>query len=161
MSSKSIPRLKMQGEVDLQIFFYCATFSEAGKKIIFSEEAEMNDFKKAVLTCLKIKYFDFNGRASRSEYWFFILFFVIASFVLNLIGSLISLSAGSVLATLLALALLLPSLGVAVRRLHDLNKCGWWLLIGLIPILGGLVLIFWFVQRGTVGQNLYGPDPLD
>lgn len=119
------------------------------------------DFKTAVRTCLKVKYNDFNGRAARSEYWYFVLFYVVVSLVLNTIGSFISPIVGLVLSILLSLAFLLPSLGVAVRRLHDMNKRGWWLLICLVPFLGGLVLLFWFVQRGTVGPNTYGPDPLE
>jgi uncharacterized membrane protein YhaH (DUF805 family) len=54
---------------------------------------------------------------------------------------------------------LLPSLGVAVRRLHDTNRSGWWLLIGLIPIIGGIVLLVFFVLEGTRGPNNHGPDP--
>lgn len=116
------------------------------------------DFVTAVKTCLG-KYATFQGRASRSEYWYFTLFMLI----LNLISGVIagaSLGVLAVLPMVLIIALLLPSLAVSVRRLHDLDKSGWWVLIILIPLIGGLVLLFWACQRGTEGQNMYGSDPL-
>lgn len=119
------------------------------------------DFKTAVQTVVRVKYFDFNGRASRSEYWFFTLFWIILSAIVGIVGWSFSETAGNVLSGILSLVLFLPSLGVAVRRLHDRNKSGLWLLIILIPLLGGLILLFWFVQRGTIGSNNYGPDPLE
>ncbi len=71
-----------------------------------------------------------------------------------------SASGYSILATIWGLAILLPSIGVGVRRLHDLDKSGWWLLLCLIPIIGFLVLLFWFIQQGTRGQNRFGADPV-
>ena len=61
----------------------------------------------------------------------------------------------------IALGLIIPSIAVAIRRMHDTGRSGWWLLIGLIPLLGAIVLIYWFVQRGTVGPNEWGNDPYD
>ena len=118
------------------------------------------NFKTAVKTCLGVKYFDFKGRAIRSEYWYFLLFYCIVYFVLTLIASFISPTLGNILSVIIWLAFLFPWFGVCVRRLHDVNRCGWWLLIGLIPLVGGLVLLLWFISRGTVGPNKYGPDPL-
>jgi len=119
-------------------------------------------FQDAVRTCLQQKYVDFSGRARRSEYWFFVLFYVIARIVANIIDSIIGtrgfLGGNGLLGTLLALALLLPGLAVAVRRLHDTGRSGWWVLIGLIPLVGAIVLIVFFVQDSQ-GENQYGPNP--
>ena len=65
----------------------------------------------------------------------------------------------SAIGGLLALALLLPSLAVGVRRLHDTGRTGWWLLVGLVPLIGGLILLYWFAQRGAEGANEYGEAP--
>jgi uncharacterized membrane protein YhaH (DUF805 family) len=67
----------------------------------------------------------------------------------------------SILGALFSLAVLLPTIAVGVRRLHDIDRTGWWYLLILIPVLGALVLLFFFVQRGTVGANRFGPDPLE
>ncbi|WP_237051485.1 DUF805 domain-containing protein [Magnetospirillum sp. ME-1] len=112
----------------------------------------------AVKTCIG-KYATFQGRASRSEYWYFTLFMLI----LNLISGVIagaSLGVLAVLPLVLTIALFVPALAVSVRRLHDLDKSGWWVLIILIPLIGGLILLFWACKRGTEGQNMYGSDPL-
>jgi uncharacterized membrane protein YhaH (DUF805 family) len=119
-------------------------------------------FQDAVRTCLQQKYVDFSGRARRSEYWFFVLFYVIVRFVANIIDAIIGTRGFAVnqglLGTLVALALLLPGLGVGVRRLHDTGRSGWWLLIGLIPLVGAIVLIVFFVQDSQP-DNQYGPNP--
>ena len=118
-------------------------------------------FQDAVRTCLQQKYADFNGRARRSEYWFFILFSVIAGIVANILNSILHLPSSStgttLLGSLLNLALLLPNLGVAVRRLHDTGRSGWWLLIALTGV-GVIVLIVFFVFDSQ-GDNKYGPSP--
>ncbi len=95
-------------------------------------------FAESVSTCLS-KYVDFNGVASRSEFWWFFLFQIVVVVVISLVSELI--------ADIAALALFLPSLAVAVRRLHDTGRSGWWLLIGLIPIIGTIVLIVFWVQE--------------
>jgi uncharacterized membrane protein YhaH (DUF805 family) len=102
-------------------------------------------------------YFDFNGRARRSAYWYYTLGYIILYVVLAVISSVAHL--GQILTGLLSLALLLPSLGIGVRRLHDIGRSGWWILIGIIPLVGWIVLIYWYVQPGTAGTNEYGPDP--
>lgn len=113
------------------------------------------------------KYATFGGRAPRSELWWFILFSMLLGMLVGGIDigipGLRWLSSDSPigpLGVLLSLAFLIPGLAVAVRRLHDLNKSGWWYFLGLVPVIGGLVLLYWFVQRGTIGPNDYGPDPL-
>ncbi len=95
-------------------------------------------FVDAVKTCLT-KYADFNGRASRSEYWWYVLFIMLASLALSIVNDKLS--------TLFALATLLPSIAVAARRLHGTNRSGWLQLIALIPILGWLVLLYFMVQE--------------
>lgn len=101
------------------------------------------------------KYADFSGRARRKEYWMYILGYVIVSVVLAIIGSILS---TSLLGYAFMLVALVPSIAVGIRRLHDTERSGWWMLLGLIP-LGGLVLLVFFVMEGTRGNNAFGPDP--
>lgn len=108
------------------------------------------DFKTAVITCLK-KYVDFDGRASKAEFWWFFLFQIIVIVVLSMLLSL--------LGSLASLALLLPALGVGVRRLHDIGKSGWWILIGLIPLIGWLIAIYWAIQPSQPETNNWGAPP--
>jgi uncharacterized membrane protein YhaH (DUF805 family) len=105
------------------------------------------NFMDAVKTCFT-KYVDFNGRAARPEFWWFVLFNVVVSMVLG--------QASHVLSMLFSLATLLPSIAVTARRLHDMDKSGWWQLIGLIPVLGWIVMIVWLAQPGTSGANRFG-----
>ena len=108
------------------------------------------------------KYAVFEGRARRREYWFFALFVVLISVVLTIIdamiGTMTSQGAG-VLSGLFCLAVLIPSLAVGARRLHDTGRSGWWLLIGLIPFIGAIVLIVFFLLDSQPGTNAYGPNP--
>jgi uncharacterized membrane protein YhaH (DUF805 family) len=106
-------------------------------------------------------YVNFSGRASRSEYWYWTLFAILVSIVTSGIDHLIfPFMDFSPLNSLAGLALFLPGLAVGIRRLHDLDRTGWWVLL-ILTIIGIIVLIAWFVMRGTVGPNRYGPDPLD
>ncbi|HNU66689.1 MAG: DUF805 domain-containing protein [Methylotenera sp.] len=120
-------------------------------------------FVDSVKTCLA-KYADFSGRATRSEYWWFYLAFIlfyIAGLVLAGILSSISETLGMIgfgIVALGALGFILPSLAAGVRRLHDVDKSGWFLLLGLIPIVG-LVLLYFFVIPGTPGDNRFGAPP--
>jgi uncharacterized membrane protein YhaH (DUF805 family) len=116
------------------------------------------DFGQAIKTCLD-KYATFSGRATRSEYWYFFLFLVIVNIVASFLDSIIF-GDMPVLYLIATLALLVPSIAAGVRRLHDTDKSGWWLLVGLIPVIGTIVLIVFFCQRGSVGANQFGPDPL-
>ena len=120
-------------------------------------------FQDAVRICLQRKYADFNGRARRSEYWFFILFTAIVGVVGGILDAIFGLRSGTYGGTgpiqgILQLALLIPTLAVGARRLHDIGRSGWWLLIGLIPIVGLIVLIVFFVQDSQPA-NQYGPNP--
>jgi uncharacterized membrane protein YhaH (DUF805 family) len=103
------------------------------------------------------KYVDFSGRAPRAEYWWFYLATTIGSIVASILDSILGL--GSILVILFVLAILLPSIAAGVRRLHDTDRSGWWLLIGLIPLIGIIVLLVFFVMPGTTGDNRFGPDP--
>ena len=108
------------------------------------------------------KYAVFSGRARRREYWMFVLFNVIIAVVLTIIEGIAdagSEGSRSTLTTLYGLAVLIPSLAVSVRRLHDTGRSGWWLLIGLIPIIGTIVLLIFMVQDGRPTDNQYGPNP--
>jgi uncharacterized membrane protein YhaH (DUF805 family) len=102
-------------------------------------------------------YVGFQGRARRKEYWMFVLFSVIVSIVLTIIESILSVS--QVLTGLYSLAILLPSLAVGVRRLHDTGRSGWWLLIGLIPLIGAIILLVFMCQDSQEKDNEYGPNP--
>ena len=116
-------------------------------------------FVDAVKICLTEKYCDFNGRARRSEYWWFCLCNFVLSYVVNLIGGLISPTVGMVLTCIVTLGLLLPGLGVCVRRLHDIGKSGWLVLLSFIPLVGAIILIVWCCKDSDRGQNQYGPSP--
>jgi uncharacterized membrane protein YhaH (DUF805 family) len=109
------------------------------------------------------QYAVFKGRARRKEYWFFILFNLIASLVLTVVdymtGSLDPELGMGLLSGLYSLAVLIPSLAVTVRRLHDTDHTGWWLLIGLIPLLGAIVLLIFMLQDSKPGDNQYGANP--
>ena len=113
------------------------------------------------------KYAVFSGRARRKEYWMFVLFNMIFSFVAGFIDGIflpnLGIDAGGtkigVLGTIYGLAVLIPGLAVAVRRLHDTNRTGWWLLIALVPFIGAIILIIFYVQDSQPGDNKYGPNP--
>ncbi|MBP2050592.1 uncharacterized membrane protein YhaH (DUF805 family) [Streptomyces griseochromogenes] len=102
------------------------------------------------------KYVVFNGRARRQEYWMFFLFNVIISIVLAIIDAAMG---SSVLGIIYALATLLPGLGVTVRRLHDTDRSGWWILIALIPLIGTIILIVFLATEGKAEPNQHGPNP--
>jgi uncharacterized membrane protein YhaH (DUF805 family) len=105
------------------------------------------------------KYAVFDGRARRSEYWYFVLFNVIAAVILALFDGVIRKMTGfGLLGTLYSLAVLLPGIGVSIRRLHDTNRSGWWLLLALVPLVG-LVLIWFFAQDSDSASNHYGTNP--
>ena len=110
------------------------------------------------LKVVRDNYANFSGRARRSEYWYFTLFNAIIIVALLLLSFLIG-TAGFVLYGIYALAVFVPSLAVIVRRLHDVNKSGWFYFICLIPIVGGIWLLVLFCTEGDSGPNQYGEDP--
>jgi uncharacterized membrane protein YhaH (DUF805 family) len=109
------------------------------------------------------KYAVFDGRARRKEYWYFFLINTVISIFLAFIDSFtgtISEDVGiGLLDGLYALAVLIPGTAVTVRRLHDTDRSGWWILIGLIPVIGGIALLVFMVLDSTPGDNQYGPNP--
>jgi uncharacterized membrane protein YhaH (DUF805 family) len=118
-------------------------------------------FQDAVRTVLTQKYADFSGRARRSEYWFWVLFYLIVQAIASIIDNILGTrnSSGTGLVTSIAsLALLVPWLAVSARRLHDTGRSGWWTLLWIIPIVGWIILIVWWAQDSQ-GENKYGPSP--
>ncbi|HEY1428858.1 MAG TPA: DUF805 domain-containing protein [Candidatus Tumulicola sp.] len=111
------------------------------------------------------KYVVFSGRARRSEYWYFVLFnslFALAwAFLVGFCGSLggENRTMMRIFVELVPLATLLPTIAVSIRRLHDTGRTGWWYLLALVPILGSIVLIVFFIEEGPSEENRYGPDP--
>ena len=109
------------------------------------------------------KYADFSGRAPRAEYWWFYLLIIIGYVIATILDSMLGLGQAvgpyGVIMCVFALAILIPSIAAGIRRLHDTDRSGWWLLIGLVPLIGVIVLIVFFVSQGTQGPNKYGDDP--
>lgn len=125
------------------------------------------------------RYAEFTGRSRRREYWLFVVFLVIGFIILGMLDTMLGLGGsasswhsasgsrvgagasfnGGVLTIIFWLATLVPSLAVGVRRLHDTDRSGWWLLIALIPLIGGIVLLVFTLLEGTRGPNRFGPDP--
>jgi len=103
------------------------------------------------------QYAVFSGRARRKEYWMFVLFSTIIDLVLGVIEGLAG--GPGILASIYSLAVLIPSIAVSVRRLHDTDRSGWWLLIVLIPLIGAIVLLVFMVQDSQSSGNQYGPNP--
>lgn len=108
------------------------------------------------LEVLQKKYAEFNGRAHREEFWMFTAVNLGIMIGLSVIGALLHLW---ILRTLYGLAVFLPSIAVGARRLHDTDRTGWWQLIGLVPIIGIIVLIVFFIQDSVPAENQYGPNP--
>lgn len=107
------------------------------------------DFQTAITTCFR-KYADFEGRALRSEFWWFFLFLVLLNLVLSFFSQ--------TLATIASLATLVPNIAVGARRLHDVGRSGWWQLIS-ITIVGLIPLIYWLAMEGEPETNRFGPPP--
>ncbi len=103
------------------------------------------------MTVLK-KYAEFNGRARRTEFWMFVLINAIIGWALNFVGMMLLGESGGMLGFIYNLAVLLPSIGVGIRRMHDTNRSGWWILLPFVNI------YFWILE-GDRGPNKYGPDP--
>ncbi len=108
------------------------------------------------------KYTVFDGRASRTEFWMFSLFNFIALIVISVLGTILA-GKGSViggtLMLLYGLGTLLPNIGVAIRRLHDTGRSGWWILVAFVPFIGFIVLLVFYILESQPGDNEYGPNP--
>ena len=144
---------------DTRLYWDMIVKKDSGRKTVLHNEFEEKEFEYdnniKVLPSLSFgqaignafsHYADFSGRARRSEYWWFAFFGAVLSVIpyLGIISSLV---------------LAIPSLSVAVRRLHDINKSGWYLLLALIPIVGGILLIVWYCQDSYPNKNEYGLNP--
>ena len=119
-------------------------------------------FVEAVQTCVAQKYATFGGRARRSEYWYYTLFSLLVSLVASIVGGALFVHAEgdiNILSALVSIALFLPGLGVAIRRLHDIGKSGWWYLIALVPFIGWIVLLIFMCRDSDRGPNQFGPSP--
>jgi uncharacterized membrane protein YhaH (DUF805 family) len=109
------------------------------------------------------KYAVFGGRSRRKEYWYFVLFSLIVSLVLSAIDALLGTFSSStnvgLLGGIYGLAIIIPSIAVSVRGLHDIDRTGWWVLISLVPVIGTIILLVFAVLDGTPGENRFGPNP--
>ena len=121
------------------------------------------NFGEAVVSGLR-NYFNFSGRASRSEFWFFQLFFNLVLIGIGAIADFLHSNPAANerfgwLAGFILFALLVPAIVISVRRLHDIDRTGWWVLIGA-TIIGHVLLLVWFCTKGTAGRNRFGPNRL-
>jgi uncharacterized membrane protein YhaH (DUF805 family) len=109
------------------------------------------------------KYADFSGRARRKEYWFFVLFYLLMLLVIAIAAEFAAAAENAliVIAGVVFLGMLLPSIAVTVRRLHDIGRTGWWMLLYMIPLIGDIVMLVFAVTPSQPGENAYGPSPLD
>lgn len=117
------------------------------------------------IKCLK-NYANFSGRARRKEYWMFILFYMllyIPFYVISMYATSQNMATLNLIVSglmvIISLGLCIPCLAVVVRRLHDINKSGWYYFMGLIPLVGGFIVLYYLLKEGDKGENLYGPDP--
>ncbi len=128
----------------------------------------MENLTSAVRSVLT-QYATFSGRASRSELWWWVLALIIVLIGTQIVDAFAitpllgfdfgDANSGQPLSWLVSLAVLLPNIAVGVRRLHDTDRSGWWILIGFVPVVGALVLLFFYVSAGTDGSNRFGPKP--
>lgn len=119
-------------------------------------------FQQAVATCFS-KYATFEGRAPRSEYWWWMVFLLAGNFAITFLEASIIGIAGNgppLMSGIFSLAVFLPHLAVLVRRLHDTNRSGFWFFIAFVPLVGWLILLYFLIIEGTRGPNDYGPDPI-
>ena len=145
---------------------FCGLCGTTLTPIVPSDEVElpMVKFDEAIRRGFQ-NYAKFSGRATRAESWWWVLFIVLASIVLTVVDTFTATMGmfgdSGLLGGLFELATLIPSLALGARRLHDINKTGWWLLLWFVLVVGWIVLIVWAVQRGNKGANKYGLDPRD
>lgn len=99
-------------------------------------------------------YVEFDGRASRAAFWWWFLFTILVAIAASILDAVIGIP---ILTIVVSLGLILPDLSVSIRRLHDTDRSGWWILIGLIPIIGFIVLLVFYLQGSDPGDNSYGP----
>lgn len=137
------------------------TFARLKQNPLFTSLETKGDKMNWYLTVLK-KYAEFSGRARRKEYWMFALMNFLISILISIVGAVIGDTDGLIAVSLsgvYALFIFIPSLAVTVRRLHDTNKSGWWILITLVPLIGGLVLLIFMIMDSDPNTNAYGANP--
>jgi uncharacterized membrane protein YhaH (DUF805 family) len=127
-------------------------------------------FTESIKTCFS-QYVTFSGRARRPEFWWFALFALVGSIIMTIIdiklfgttvtepGAISGQTSFAPFSWVFMLAIMLPYISVAVRRLHDIGRSGWWYWIALIPLVGFILLIVWFARKGDSGPNQFGPEP--
>ena len=120
-----------------------------------------DELKAIFLHVVKDNYFNFEGRASRYEFWWFVLINFVIGCICTGLDWLIFSGNPQIFSGLVGLALLLPGLGLCVRRLHDINRSGWWVLITLIPLVGEIIFIVWAATKGDEAANDFGEVPSD
>lgn len=125
----------------------------------YGEDQRPRTFVSSIAICFN-RYFQFRGRAARAEYWYFVLFTILLGVGADLIDAVWLRSGLEVFGSIVNIALFIPSLAVWTRRMHDLDRTGWWWLLILLPLIGWLILLVWTCTAGTRGPNRYGPDPL-
>ena len=118
----------------------------------------LNELKAIFLHVVKDNYFNFEGRASRYEYWWFVVINLMITVICNFLDYAFGIA---ICSALVSLALLCPGLGLCVRRLHDINRSGWWVLITIVPLVGWIILIVWLATKGDAAANEYGEVPTD
>jgi uncharacterized membrane protein YhaH (DUF805 family) len=104
-------------------------------------------------------YANFNGRANRSEFWYFILFNLLIVYGFIGLGAITEIDIFPIIGIIILIGTIIPNLALTVRRLHDTDKSGWYYFVALIPLIGGIWLIVLMASEGTIGENQYGPDP--
>jgi uncharacterized membrane protein YhaH (DUF805 family) len=129
----------------------------------YQDRSKQMGFTDAIRSGIQ-RYTDFSTRSSRSEFWFWQLGIFIGYIALAIIIGILSFIGlgfiGGILYVIFALGIIIPSIAVAVRRLHDVSKSGWWVLISLIPVIGTIILIIWAVTAGHADENEWGANPL-
>lgn len=105
-------------------------------------------------------YVKFDGRSARSEFWWVLLFVLIMNVLIGVITAVVGEGLGSILSLIFSLAIIVPYIALGIRRFHDLDKSGWWVISLLIPLVNLIMLLVFFTKKGTDGPNQYGPDPL-
>jgi len=129
----------------------------------------MEHFKVYFLDNIKNRYASFNGRARRSEYWYFILYCFLISIIAKVIDAIIvnpllgmraeEVWDGGFLQVITALMFFIPTITIGIRRLHDIGKKGWWMLVCMVPVIGFIVLLYFYTKDSQSGENIYGPNP--
>ena len=129
----------------------------------------MEHFKIYFLDNIKNRYANFNGRARRSEYWYFIMYCFLFSIIAKVIDAVIvnpllgmradEVWDGGFIQVIAALIFLIPTIALGIRRLHDIGKKGWWILIWIVPIIGFFVLLYFYTKDSQAGKNIYGLNP--